>query len=125
LICWNIFGKHTRNVSHLREASRAGGYLEFEKARVRWFLSIDRSDLPEQVSGKQSTYRSITVDGKEIEFSGGFTDLHTQSYQQILDGKGFGLEDARSSIEMVSAIRTMNLTPNVGEMHPFTRSYLE
>lgn len=120
-----IFGKNTKVHTHLREASRAGGYLEFEKARVRWFLSVDRNDLPAQVQGKQPTYRSITVDGEEIEFSGGFTDLHTQSYQQILAGNGFGLDDARTSIEMVSAIRDMDIRVNSGEQHPFTRSYVK
>jgi UDP-N-acetyl-2-amino-2-deoxyglucuronate dehydrogenase len=120
-----IFGKNTKTVTHLREDSRAAGYLEFEKARVRWFLSINRKDLPKEVQVKQPTYRSITVDGEEIEFSGGFTDLHTLSYQKILAGKGFGLDDARASIEMVSAIRSMNLEPNKGEQHPFTQGCLK
>jgi UDP-N-acetyl-2-amino-2-deoxyglucuronate dehydrogenase len=120
-----IFGKNTKNIAHLRDNSRAAGYLEFEKARVRWFLSIDRNDLPEQVRGKQPTFRSITVDGSEIEFSGGFTDLHTHSYQQIMAGNGFGLDAARTSIELVSAIRTKDLTPNADEQHPFTQGYLK
>jgi UDP-N-acetyl-2-amino-2-deoxyglucuronate dehydrogenase len=120
-----IFGKNTKNITHLRENSRAAGFLEFEKARVRWFLSIDRNDLPEQIKGKQSTYRSITVDGEEIEFSGGFTDLHTQSYEQILAGNGFGLDEARTSIEMVSTIRTMELKPKSGDQHPFTQNYIK
>lgn len=120
-----IFGKNTKNITHIRENSRAAGFLEFEKARVRWFLSIDRNDLPEQIKGKQSTYRSITVDGEEIEFSGGFTDLHTQSYEQILAGNGFGLDEARTSIEMVSTIRTMELKPKSGDQHPFTQNYIK
>ena len=76
---------------------KAAGYLELEKARVRWFLSIDYEDIPQEIKkNNQRTYRSITVDGKEIEFSGGFTDLHTISYEKILEGKGFGLEAGRS-----------------------------
>lgn len=116
-----VFGKATRNVVHLREESHAAGYMEFERARVRWYLSVDRNDLPEHVQGKQPTYRSITVDGKEIEFSGGFTDLHTLSYQGIIEGHGFGLEEVRPSIELVSAIRDMGVTPSKGEQHPFVR----
>ena len=120
-----IFGKNTKNITHLRENNRAAGYLEFERARVRWFLSVDRNDLPDQVQGKQTTHRSITVSGEEVEFSGGFTDLHTQSYQQILAGNGFGLDEARASIEMVSTIRVSDLSPNDGEQHPFTWSYMK
>ncbi|WP_135081502.1 Gfo/Idh/MocA family oxidoreductase [Terasakiella sp. SH-1] len=119
-----IFGKAKQNNVHLREASKAAGYLELEKAQVRWFLSIDRNDLPESVQGKQPTYRSITVDGKEIEFSSGFTDLHTKSYQEILSGNGYGLIDVRPSIEMVSAIRTMALAPNKGDIHPMARGLI-
>jgi len=121
----HLFGKNTQSVVHLRDDNRAAGYLEFERARVRWFLSVDRNDLPEQVKGKQPTYRSITIDGDEIEFSGGFTDLHTQSYQQILAGNGFGLDDARPSIEMVSAIRNADIKPSSGEQHSFTQDYLK
>lgn len=119
-----IFGNNTMSAVHLRESDRSAGYLEFDKARVRWFLSVNRSDLPEHVQGKTPTYRSITVDGEEIEFSGGFTDLHTQSYQQIQAESGFGLEDARLSIEMVSKIRDMNLMPAAGDQHPITRHYI-
>ncbi len=119
-----VFGKPTRNVAHLREGQRAAGYMEFERARVRWFLSVDRNDLPEHVQGKQSTYRSITVDDEEVEFSGGFADLHTESYKAILDGRGFGLDVVRPSIELVSAIRQMELEPHAGERHPFTGKYL-
>ena len=86
---------------------------------------LDRNDLPESVQGKQPTYRSITVDGEEIEFSGGFTDLHTDSYRSILAGDGFGLEEARLSIEMVSAIRNMDVTPQAGDAHPAVRKLLK
>ena len=115
-----IFGKLQRNVVHFANEQKAAGYLEYEKARVRWFLSIDANDLPDSVKGKKPTYRSITCDGSEIEFSEGFTDLHTVSYQAILDGKGYGIEDARHCVETVECIRT--LTPSRsqdGEDHPF------
>ncbi|WP_417454778.1 Gfo/Idh/MocA family oxidoreductase [Kiloniella sp.] len=119
-----IFGPLKENKVHIRSGERGAGYLEFKQARVRWFLSVDQSDLPEHVKGKQPTYRSITVDGDEIEFSGGFTDLHTASYQHILDGEGFALDDAQTSIELVSTIRTLDLTPRLGERHPLTTSQL-
>ena len=113
-----VFGSMRESVVHHRGASAAAGYLEFDRARVRWVLSIDRGHLPPRTPPGQTTYRSITVDGDEIEFSGGFTDLHTQSYQAILAGNGFGLDAARPSIEAVSAIRTAPVEPNRGERHP-------
>ncbi|MBO6769766.1 MULTISPECIES: Gfo/Idh/MocA family oxidoreductase [unclassified Thalassospira] len=116
-----VFGRLQNSVMHLREPSRAAGYLEFEKARVRWYMSVDASDLPEDVQGKQPTYRSITVDGEEIEFSGGFTDLHTKSYEKIIAGDGFGVEDVRPSIDLVSRIRSCELAPNLGERHPLVQ----
>lgn len=115
-----IFGKLQKNVLHYASNDKAAGYLEYEKARVPWFLSIDAGDLPERVKGKQPTYRSITVDSKEIEFSGGFTDLHTVSYQEILAGRGYGIEDARHCIETVNTIRSAQpQAPESGEAHPF------
>ena len=115
-----IFGDLERNVLHFVNDYKAAGYLEYEKARVPWFLSIDANDLPESVRGKQSTYRSITCDGQEIEFSGGFTDLHTVSYQEILAGRGYGIEDARHCIQTVNTIRDSRTeSPNDGEGHPF------
>lgn len=113
-----VFGANTGNVVHYRGDDAAAGYLEFEKARVRWVLSINRDHLPAHTPAGQTTHRSITVDGEEIEFSGGFTDLHTASYQNILSGGGFGLETARTSIEMVSHIRTAAIEPSKGEQHP-------
>lgn len=101
-----IFGKLQRNVLHFANDYKAAGYLEYEKARVRWFLSIDANDLPDLVKGKKPTYRSITVDGTEMEFSEGFTDLHTTSYQEILAGRGYGIEDARHCVETVNTIRS-------------------
>ncbi|WP_137807900.1 UDP-N-acetyl-2-amino-2-deoxy-D-glucuronate oxidase [Pseudomonas sp. G(2018)] len=114
-----IFGKLQRNVVHFTSEHKAAGYLEYEKARVRWFLSIDASDLPETVKGKKPTYRSITVDGNEMEFSEGFTDLHTVSYQEILAGRGYGIEDARHCVETVEYIRSAPVvSPEPGEGHP-------
>ncbi|NWD49582.1 UDP-N-acetyl-2-amino-2-deoxy-D-glucuronate oxidase [Pseudomonas gingeri] len=115
-----IFGKLQRNVVHFANDYKAAGYLEYEKARVRWFLSIDAQDLPDSVKGKKPTYRSITVDGEEMEFSEGFTDLHTTSYREILAGRGYGIEDARHCVETVNTIRSSAIvTPQNEEGHPF------
>ena len=115
-----VFGELQTNVVHLNEATRAAGYLEYANARVRWFLSIDANDLPAAAIEKGSrTYRSITANGEEIEFSGGFTDLHTVSYQEILAGRGFGLEENRIAIETVAHIRNAKLAPLTGDFHPF------
>lgn len=119
MLIW-IFGKIQKSIVHLVEPHKSAGYLELEKARVRWFLSVDQNSLPEDVKvAGQRTYRSITVDGNEIEFSGGFTDLHTQSYQGIIDGNGFGLGEARPSIEAVHYIRDAKPELKKGERHPF------
>ncbi|MFT6030700.1 MAG: UDP-N-acetyl-2-amino-2-deoxyglucuronate dehydrogenase [Oleiphilaceae bacterium] len=115
-----VFGDIKKNESHLKQADSNAGYLEFKHAKVRWFLSVNYDYIPEEVKASgQRTYRSITVDGKEIEFSGGFTDLHTASYQHILSGKGFGLEEARNSIEIVSQIRKQDININQSDEHPF------
>jgi len=115
-----IFGALQRNVVHFVSEYKAAGYLEYENARVRWFLSIDAGDLPSEVKGKKPTYRSITVDGDEVEFSEGFTDLHTVSYQEILAGRGYGIEDARHCVETVSTIRSAPISSaQNGEGHPF------
>jgi UDP-N-acetyl-2-amino-2-deoxyglucuronate dehydrogenase len=115
-----IFGKLQRNVVHYRGEAKAAGYLEYERARVRWFLSIDANDLPAEVKGKKSTYRNIDISGQQLEFSEGFTDLHTTSYQEILAGRGYGLEDARHCIETVDVIRTASIIQGQGgEVHPF------
>jgi UDP-N-acetyl-2-amino-2-deoxyglucuronate dehydrogenase len=117
-----IFGNLQANVVHANAETYAGGYLEYERARVRWFLSVDYADVPEaQKASGQRTYRSITVDGQEIEFSGGFTDLHTRSYEEILAGRGFGLEENRVAIETVSTIRNASLAPLAGDYHPFLK----
>jgi UDP-N-acetyl-2-amino-2-deoxyglucuronate dehydrogenase len=114
-----IFGKIIKNEVHYRDEKTCSGYLEYEKARVRWFLSIDANNLPENaIQGEKLTYRSITIEGQELEFSGGFTDLHTQSYQRILDGKGYGIEENRVAIETVESIRTAPLMPATDNAHP-------
>ncbi len=117
-----IFGDLQQNLVHHSGDTKAGGYLEYENARVRWFLSVDVEDVPEAIRAKgQRTYRSITVDGEEIEFSGGFTDLHNRSYEEILAGRGFGLEENRTAITTVAAIRNAELTPLQGDYHPFLK----
>jgi UDP-N-acetyl-2-amino-2-deoxyglucuronate dehydrogenase len=114
-----IFGNVKSNIVHVSEKNRAAGYLELENARIRWFLSLDFNDIPAQYkqAGKR-TFRSITVDGKEIEFSEGFTELHTTSYREILSGKGYGMEDARQSIETVYTIRNSPPVGLKGDYHP-------
>lgn len=114
-----VFGDLRRNVVHHRAADCAAGYLEYDRARVRWFLSINVRDVPPVVREKQRTYRSITVDGDEIEFSEGFTDLHNASYREVLAGRGFPLSDVRPSIETVASIRHAPIEPTQGEPHPF------
>lgn len=120
-----IFGRVQHNVVHHSTDNKAAGYLEYENARVRWFLSIDAGDLPAAVQGRKPTYRSITVDGAEIEFSEGFTDLHTVSYREVLAGRGYGLDDARHCVETVATIRSARAAaPRDDEGHPFLQPLL-
>jgi UDP-N-acetyl-2-amino-2-deoxyglucuronate dehydrogenase len=117
-----IFGKVNKNYVHLHLHDRAAGYLEFDKARVRWFLSINDETLPEEIKKKGGrTYRSLTIQGEEFEFSEGFTDLHTVSYQHILNGNGFSMEDAKPSIQLVYDIRNGDHFSEEGEKHPLTK----
>ena len=119
----NIFGEMKQIVVHHRDSHVVAGYMELQKARVRWFLSVDSCYLPQWVKEKgQSTYRSIKIEGEELEFTNGFTDLHTLSYQHILNGNGFGLEQARPSIDVVYKIRTMDISNEAKECrHPFLK----
>lgn len=117
-----IFGSLQHSQVHLRNESKAAGYLEYERARVRWFLSIDAGDLPSEVQGKKTTFRSIDISGEQLEFSEGFTDLHTVSYREILQGRGYGLADARHCVETVEALRQMGLTAPGADAHPFVRA---
>ena len=118
-----IFGGLQTNLLHFSDESRAAGYLEYERARVRWFLSINSDDLPNEVKGRQSTFRNIDIGGEKLEFSEGFTDLHTVSYQEILAGRGYGLDDARHSVETVNTIRNAQLSPLSDGAHPYVSKY--
>ncbi len=104
-----IFGDVLHNEVHFKDKSSASGFLEYERARVKWFLSIDSKNLPSAAlaSGKM-TYRSITIGDLELEFSSGFTDLHVQSYKNILVGNGFGIGENRAAIEVVEKIRNQD-----------------
>ncbi len=117
-----IFGQLQRNEVHYSAENKAAGYLEYERARVRWFLSIDADDLPPQVQGQKTTFRSIDINGEQLEFSEGFTELHKTSYEEILAGRGYGLEDARHCIETVNVIRTARIVSGKNdEEHPMVR----
>jgi UDP-N-acetyl-2-amino-2-deoxyglucuronate dehydrogenase len=121
-----IFGKLQRNVVHLTCTQKAAGYLEYERARVRWYLSIDANDLPSKLQEKKHTFRNIDISGEQLEFSEGFTDLHTTSYSEILAGRGYGLADARHCIETVNVIRTAHVVKGEqGEVHPFAAALIK
>ncbi len=122
LLLW-LFGSVERSDVHLRELKRMSGFLELQNANVRWFLSTDVRDLPyPAVPGSQTTLRSISVDGQELEFTDRFSDLHTCVYEKTLDGNGFTIADARSSIELVHRIRTSPVTGSTDEAHPMIMS---
>ena len=117
-----IFGSVQENIVHESTETMAAGYLEYEKARVRWFLSVDYSYVPERIKNmNQRIYRSIKIDGEELEFSSGFNNLHIRSYEEILAGRGFGLEDNRVAIETVSNIRNKSPIGKKGDYHPFLK----
>ncbi len=121
MLIW-IFGDVKKNITHKLETGKASGYLELEKARIRWYLSIDANDLPAEVKEKgQRTYRSIIIDNEEIEFSEGFTDLHTETYREILAGNGFSLEESKKSIEVVYTIRNAKPVGCNGDFHPLCK----
>jgi len=122
MLTW-IFGDVKENITHILKPDKVSGYLELARARVQWFLSIDYNDLPEPTKkeGKR-TYRSILIDNEEIEFSDGFSDLHTETYREILAGRGFGLTEAKNSIQTVYTIRNSKPTGCVGDYHPMCRN---
>ena len=122
MLSW-IFGDTRKNIVHISEPHKAAGYLELENARVRWFLSLDYNDIPLNVreSGKR-TFRSITVNDEEIEFSEGFADLHTMTYKEILAGRGFGLKEARQSVETAYTIRNSKPVGLQGDYHPILKT---
>jgi len=123
MLSW-IFGEVKENIVNLLEDDTAAGVLHLEKARVRWFLSVNYDYLPESAKkSNKSTYRSITVDGNEIEFSDGFGDLHTRSYEEILKGNGFGLNEALPCIQIAHDIRVADPVGTKGEYHPLVQTY--
>ena len=117
-----IFGPVSENIVHVKSHDRVAGYLGLKKARVRYFLSINADNLPENaVQGEKRTYRTIMIDGEEFEFSAGFTELHTRSYEKILAGEGFRISEARPCIEIVSQIRTAVPVGLKGDYHPLAK----
>ena len=117
-----IFGPVSENIVHVKSHDRVAGYLGLKKARVRYFLSINADNLPENaVQGEKRTYRTIMIDGEEFEFSAGFTELHTRSYEKILAGEGFRISEARPCIEIVSQIRTATPIGLKGDYHPLAK----
>ena len=121
LLIW-LFGDVQKIEIHYSDSRRVGGIFELKDAVVRWFLSIRREDIPpEELAKGKGTFRSITVDGKEIEFSEGFSDLHTRIYEEILAGRGFGINDARPSVELAYHIRNAKVIKPIGETHPYLK----
>jgi UDP-N-acetyl-2-amino-2-deoxyglucuronate dehydrogenase len=118
MLMW-LFGPAQKTELYVREKNRMGGYLELPNADVEWYLSLEPEDIPESAGENLRTFRTISVDDDEIEFSGGFTDLHTRVYEETLKGNGFGIDDARPSIELVHKLRTMKMTEKAtGLVHP-------
>lgn len=115
-----VYGRLRENIVHLNTPTKAAGYLEYERARVRWFLSLDVNDVPaaERAQGKR-TYRAVVADGEDIEFSDGFTELHTRIYEEVLAGRGFGVEENRAAIETVAHIRNAPIATRSDLTHPF------
>ena len=125
MLCW-IFGDVEENIVHVKTVDTNAGYFKLKNATVRWFLSVNYDYIPQDIKlNGMRTYRSITVDGDEIEFSGGFTDLHTKSYEHILNGGGFGLDEAYGSIKTVSTIRHLPAVGLQGEYHPFCKKVIK
>lgn len=117
-----IFGEPEQNTVHIHQADQGAGFLQLKKARIRWFLSLNFNDIPQAAKERGlQTYRSISVDGEEVDFSSGFTDLHTLSYQHILNGEGFGLHDTKPSISIVHEIRNLEPKGLTGDFHPLLR----
>jgi len=123
ILMW-LFGDAQSSVLHLKEIKRMAGFIELKNANVKWFLSTDKNDLPDESINKGApTFRSITVDGEEVQFSDGFTDLHTRVYEETLKGNGFGIDDARPSIILVQKLRAMPAIDKTENIHPFALKY--
>jgi len=123
ILMW-LFGDAQSSVLHLKEIKRMAGFIELKNANVKWFLSTDKNDLPDESINKGApTFRSITVDGEEVQFSDGFTDLHTRVYEETLKGNGFGIDDARPSIILVQKLRAMPAIDRTENIHPFALKY--
>ncbi len=121
LLLW-IFGPCEKNELHVNRPDKMAGWMELEKATVKWFLSIDRADLPKRcLEQNKPAFRSLTIDGREMEFSSNFTDLHTEVYREILAGRGYGLEDIRPSIALVYQIRRSDIVMNSSRTHPLVK----
>lgn len=123
LLMW-FFGKPVHSEVHINQDDKMGGFIELPNANVKWFLSIDGKDLPKSaLDANQRTYRSILIDNEEVEFTQGFTDLHTAIYKNVLDGDGFGIEHARPSIELVHNIRNAKVLEigDVDKKHPLIK----
>lgn len=119
MLAW-IFGGTKEAIVHVYQPNRAAGFLQLEHARVRWFLSIDYKDVPAEIKLKgQRTFRSLRIDNEEIEFSDGFTGLHTLSYEEILAGRGFTVNESKPSIEIVHQIRSLTPIGLTGDYHPY------
>ena len=125
MLSW-IFGEVKQSEVHIHNHDRAAGYLELERARVRWFLSINYNTIPEKIRATGArTYRSLTIEGEEFEFSGGFTELHTKSYEQILAGNGFRIGEVKKAIETVYNIRQTSPVGLKGNYHPLATTPIE
>jgi UDP-N-acetyl-2-amino-2-deoxyglucuronate dehydrogenase len=122
LLIW-LFGRVEHSEVHLAAPTKTGGYMELQNARVKWFLSIDKNDLPDECKkNNKPTFRSITINGQEVEFSEGFTDLHTIIYKETLSGRGFGLEDARPSVVLAHDIRNASIIGINENSHPLAKN---
>lgn len=125
MLTW-VFGNVRENVVHVLHPEKAAGLLTLDRAVIRWFLSIDYHDVPKEIQAKgKRTYRMLTMDGREVEFSDGFADLHTEVYRQILAGEGYGLTDARQAINVVYHIRNSRQKGIKGDYHPFLKDHLK
>lgn len=121
MLTW-IFGDVDENIVHFSQDNKAAGFLNLKNARVRWFLSVDYKDIPDHIKkNSQRTFRSLKLDGEEFEFSDGFTDLHTKSYENIFAGKGFGIKEVEKTVELVYKIRNANPIGLKGNYHPFCK----